>query len=244
MFPFVQLGRNIDRRFNGGIAGFLGDQFNPFEVARRPQRRRLQGPRPEPRRATPSRPAWSGATPCSPSWTATRSTVEETSPAGQGPRRVLREGPRPDHVAGGQEGLRPGRRSRTGCATPTAATPFGQSCLLARRLIEAGVHFVTVTDGGWDTHQNNFKSLKDAQAAGAGPRLLGPAAGPARPRPAGQHAGGVVRRLRPDAEDQPVGRPRPLGHRPAWPAWAAAASRRARSSAPPTRWASSSSTTR
>jgi uncharacterized protein (DUF1501 family) len=37
---------------------------------------------------------------------------------------------------------------------------FGQSCLLARRLIEGGVHFVTVTDGGWDTHQDNFKSLK------------------------------------------------------------------------------------
>src|SRR5581483_3785260 len=32
MFPFVQLGRNIDRRFNGGIAGFLGDQYNAFEV--------------------------------------------------------------------------------------------------------------------------------------------------------------------------------------------------------------------
>ena len=29
---FPPLGRNIDRRFNGGIAGFLGDQFNPFEV--------------------------------------------------------------------------------------------------------------------------------------------------------------------------------------------------------------------
>src|SRR5829696_9013520 len=26
MFPFVQLGRAIDRRFNGGIAGFLGDE--------------------------------------------------------------------------------------------------------------------------------------------------------------------------------------------------------------------------
>jgi uncharacterized protein (DUF1501 family) len=38
---------------------------------------------------------------------------------------------------------------------------FGQSCLLARRLIESGVRFVTVTDGGWDTHQNNFSSLKD-----------------------------------------------------------------------------------
>src|SRR5262245_49877328 len=32
MFPFVQLGRFIDRRFNGGVAGFLGDQYNPFEV--------------------------------------------------------------------------------------------------------------------------------------------------------------------------------------------------------------------
>ena len=32
MLPFVQLGKAIDRRFNGGIAGFLGDEFNPFEV--------------------------------------------------------------------------------------------------------------------------------------------------------------------------------------------------------------------
>src|SRR5947209_2194848 len=32
MIPFVQLGRNIDRRSNGGIAGFLGDQYNPFEI--------------------------------------------------------------------------------------------------------------------------------------------------------------------------------------------------------------------
>jgi uncharacterized protein (DUF1501 family) len=40
---------------------------------------------------------------------------------------------------------------------------FGQSCLLARRLIEAGVRLVTVTDGGWDTHANNFKSLKESR---------------------------------------------------------------------------------
>jgi uncharacterized protein (DUF1501 family) len=40
-------------------------------------------------------------------------------------------------------------------------TMLGQQCLLARRLVEAGVQFVTVTDGGWDTHTNNFKSLKD-----------------------------------------------------------------------------------
>jgi hypothetical protein len=52
-------------------------------------------------------------------------------------------------------------------------TPYGQSCLLARRLVEAGVRFVTVyysasignsgkgTDGGWDTHGENFHHLKN-----------------------------------------------------------------------------------
>jgi hypothetical protein len=39
-------------------------------------------------------------------------------------------------------------------------TPLGQSMLLARRLIEAGVTFVTVNAGGWDTHANNFEALK------------------------------------------------------------------------------------
>jgi hypothetical protein len=37
---------------------------------------------------------------------------------------------------------------------------LGQSLLLARRLVEAGVTFVTVDAGGWDTHANNFESLK------------------------------------------------------------------------------------
>lgn len=46
--------------------------------------------------------------------------------------------------------------------------PFGQGCLLARRLVERGVPFVEVSLNGvgnngalgWDTHQNNFDSLK------------------------------------------------------------------------------------
>lgn len=49
-------------------------------------------------------------------------------------------------------------------------TTYGQSCLLARRLIESGVRFVTVyfsssigngkgMTGGWDTHGNNFNDL-------------------------------------------------------------------------------------
>jgi hypothetical protein len=38
--------------------------------------------------------------------------------------------------------------------------PFGQSALTARRLIEAGVRFVTIGLGGWDTHANNFATLR------------------------------------------------------------------------------------
>jgi uncharacterized protein (DUF1501 family) len=37
----------------------------------------------------------------------------------------------------------------------------GQKFLLARRLIEAGVRFVTVPFGSWDTHQDNFKRLRN-----------------------------------------------------------------------------------
>ncbi|MGP0069037.1 MAG: DUF1501 domain-containing protein [Isosphaeraceae bacterium] len=49
-------------------------------------------------------------------------------------------------------------------------TTYGQSCLLARRLVEAGVRFVTVYysqsiggkgNGGWDTHGDNFNQLKN-----------------------------------------------------------------------------------
>jgi hypothetical protein len=62
----------------------------------------------------------------------------------------------------------PAQRDRYG------RTRFGQSCLLARRLIEAGTRFVQVNwpsgsdsepapgaDGSWDTHRNNFPMLRD-----------------------------------------------------------------------------------
>jgi hypothetical protein len=54
---------------------------------------------------------------------------------------------------------------------------FGQSCLLARRLVEAGARFVQVNwparadqepgpgpDGSWDTHRNNFPMLREHRA--------------------------------------------------------------------------------
>ncbi|MDZ4781840.1 MAG: DUF1501 domain-containing protein [Planctomycetia bacterium] len=41
---------------------------------------------------------------------------------------------------------------------------FGQSCLLARRLVELGVPFVTVFNPGWDTHDNLVVRLKEGYA--------------------------------------------------------------------------------
>jgi hypothetical protein len=38
-------------------------------------------------------------------------------------------------------------------------TPFGQGCLLARRLVQAGVTFVEVRSNGWDTHQQNHERV-------------------------------------------------------------------------------------
>lgn len=38
--------------------------------------------------------------------------------------------------------------------------PFGQRALLARRLVEAGVPFITLYEGGWDHHTKIFPTLK------------------------------------------------------------------------------------
>jgi hypothetical protein len=159
MFPFVQLGKNIDRRFHGGLGGFLGDQYNPFEVAEDPNAPTFkvrdlsvasaaEQARLERRYAmlTDLDRYHKQVEESSPAVRARDAFYEKahgliTSPAA---KRAFDPSQEPDRV-----------REAYGRNT------FGQSCLLARRLIEAGVHFVTVTEGGWDTHQNNFKSLKE-----------------------------------------------------------------------------------
>jgi hypothetical protein len=37
---------------------------------------------------------------------------------------------------------------------------FGQSCLVARRLVEKGVPYVTINNQGWDTHKDNFQAMR------------------------------------------------------------------------------------
>ena len=39
-------------------------------------------------------------------------------------------------------------------------TKFGQSCLVARRLVERGVPYVTINFEGWDTHKDHFPAMR------------------------------------------------------------------------------------
>lgn len=67
--------------------------------------------------------------------------------------------------------LSPGRRdpslrealSRAPARTREAYgnTPLGQQCLLALRAVEAGARWVSVRQGGYDTHAGNFRRLKE-----------------------------------------------------------------------------------
>ncbi len=37
---------------------------------------------------------------------------------------------------------------------------FGQSCLMARRLVENGVPYITINYKGWDTHKQHFEAMR------------------------------------------------------------------------------------
>ena len=50
--------------------------------------------------------------------------------------------------------------SRESAATHVKYGRENESFLKARRLVEAGVSVVTLSTGGWDTHANNFTSMR------------------------------------------------------------------------------------
>jgi hypothetical protein len=158
MLPFVQLGKNIDRRFNGGIAGFLGDEFNAFEVPDDPNAATFKVRDLSVEDAQHAR--LRRRSEMLDEIDRYQKDVEESSPAVKARDAFYEKA----------HGLITSPRAKRAFDMSAESdrvresygrTTFGQSCLLARRLVEAGVHFVTVTDGGWDTHQNNFKSLKE-----------------------------------------------------------------------------------
>lgn len=157
--PFVQLGNNVSYDFGGGKAGILGIQHDPFVIQGDPG---AQG-----------------------------FTVRDISPPGgisqsrvarrrnvlnavDGMMRPSSLQPKMFHAL--DDHYQTALDMITAPQTQTAfqiekedpklrdsygRNQFGQSLILARRLIESGVRFVTVTDGGWDTHAGNFPSLKN-----------------------------------------------------------------------------------
>ncbi len=51
-------------------------------------------------------------------------------------------------------------REKDGLRERYGRNKFGQSCLMARRLVEKGVPYVTINFDGWDTHKDNFTTLR------------------------------------------------------------------------------------
>lgn len=161
MPPFVQLGSSIDRRFGGGSPGVLGLQHAAFEMLADPNAAKF-----DVRDITP--PAG-----------LTHERVDHRRSILTRLDKLQRQADlQPDAFEALDEHYQTAfnmitspetkrafamDQEDTGLRDAYGRTRFGQSCLLARRLIESGVRFVTVTDGGWDTHQNNFKSLKDSR---------------------------------------------------------------------------------
>ncbi len=161
MPPFVQLGGQVDNRFGGGTSGVLGLAHNPFEMLADPNAENFSV-----RDISPPKGISMSRVDRRKQMLATIDNLQreaDIQPAAydaldehyKAALNMITAPETKKAFAIGDED--PKLRDRYG------RNRFGQSCLLARRLIQSGVRFVTVTDGGWDTHQNNFKSLKSSR---------------------------------------------------------------------------------
>ncbi len=162
MPPFIQLGDNVDRTFGGGTAGYLGAEYNPFEL--------LSDPNANPfvvRDITPPAGVDMGRLTRRRNMLSTLEGLQRSadlqpvafSAQDEHHRAALDMITAPETKQAFDLDSEPAElRDRYG------RTTFGQSCLLARRLIESGVRFVTVSHGGWDHHQAVFTSMRPTMA--------------------------------------------------------------------------------
>ena len=81
-------------------------------------------------------------------------------PTPQAMDRFAAGGVRVRHRPGGPRGVRH-QQGRPAAARPLRPQHWGQSTLLARRLVEAGSTFVTVHFGGWDHHWDLKKGMEN-----------------------------------------------------------------------------------
>jgi len=159
--PFVQLGNYVDRTFNGGTAGVLGLEHSPFEIhaeanvdkfnvrditpplnmelSRVDRRKNMLTAIDNLQKAADLQPKAYDALDEHYKAALNMITAPETKRA---------------FDIGSED---PKLRDRYG------RTPLGQRMLLARRLIESGVRFVTVSDPAWDNHQDCFNALKTSR---------------------------------------------------------------------------------
>ena len=158
MPPFIQLGTNVDRRFGGGSAGILGLEHMPFEIDADPNAAKFSV-----RDITPPTGVSFERIDRRQSALARLDALQRNTDVQQPAFAALDE----HYKAAINMITAPETKQAFDLEKEDVKlreaygkNRFGQSCLLSRRLIEAGVRFVTVTDGGWDTHANNFKSLK------------------------------------------------------------------------------------
>ena len=169
----------------------------------------------------------------------TRSTT--TSPARRsrddldGDGHVLPAGLQPDQLSEkAREAFNINAEPTPSSATSTAATPPASGCCMARRLVEAGVRFVSLTYGGWDMH-GGIKAGMQSQLPAVRPGVrradhaTSTSAGCSTARWSWSRASSAARRRSTAPPAATTGR------RSSASSWPAAASRRARSTARPTR---------
>tara|TARA_Y100000814_G_scaffold99950_3_gene69504 strand:- start:4900 stop:6249 length:1350 start_codon:yes stop_codon:yes gene_type:complete len=159
--PFIQLNDHVDRRFGGGTSGILGLEHNPFVIDADANADNFSV-----RDITPPEGVTFERVDRRRNALAKIDALQRRADLQQDALKAQDE----YYEAALNMITAPETKKAFDIESEEDATRdaygrhrFGQSCLLARRLVESGVQFVTVTDGGWDTHQNNFKSLKDSR---------------------------------------------------------------------------------
>lgn len=156
--PFVQLGNHVDRSFQGGTPGVLGLEHGAFEIHAEANVDKFSV-----RDITP---------PLNMDLTRVDRRRTMLASLDKLQRRVDRQ---PDAYDALDEHYKAAFNMITAPETKRAfdiasedaklrdaygRTAFGQRLLLSRRLIQSGVRFVTVSDPGWDNHQDCFNALK------------------------------------------------------------------------------------